>query len=187
MKKALLLVAAFLFVLPMAGCAESREYAYSPSIENAGFERGDMSGWTQTGDAFAVSEDADGRYGAETRYFLQGKAAGTGELVSGEFTLGNTGYVSFLIGAGEGDCHVDLCEGDTVIKRIENPYFAEYNDDRMRRVLVDLREYIGKNISIKIVDNCSDLMYSYINTDDFDVNVTETDLAVYKGTGAVMV
>lgn len=187
MKKALFLIASILFVFTLAGCAEERSYVYYPSIENPGFERGDTSGWTQTGDAFTVSEDANGTYSAAARYFLQGKAEGTGELVSGEFTLGNTGYVSFLIGAGEGDCHVDICEGDTVIKRIENPYFTDYTDDRMRRVLVDLRESIGKTIFIKIVDNCSDLMYSYINTDDFDVNVTETDLAVYKETGAIIV
>ena len=56
----------------------------------------------------------------------------------------------------------------------------------MRRVLIDLRPKIGQDIVLKIVDICSDSEYSYINVDDFDVNVTETDLAAYKGTGAVV-
>ena len=184
MKKTALALTALLMLLPLAGCAEARGYVYSPAIENAYFERGDLTGWTVTGD-FSVTEDPDGRLGAETRYLAQSSAEGTGELVSSSFTLGGTGYLSFLIGAGDG-CYVDVCEGDAVLLRVENPYFAQYGDGRMRRVLIDLRPKIGQDIVLKIVDFCSDSEYSYINVDDFDVNVTETDLAAYKGTGAVV-
>ena len=70
---------------------------------------------------------------------------------------------------------------DTLVKSVTNPYFNNNRDDAMRRVLVDMKEYLHKKIYIKIVDNASDLLYSYINADAFDVNVTPTDYAVYKG------
>lgn len=174
------------FVLLSGGFAvsackkEVRSYVYSASIENAGFERGELSGWTAEGETFAVAEDSDGSKGAEGRYYLQGSKEKTGKLRSASFTLGDTGYVSFLIGGGEGECYVEFYAENTLVKSVGNPYLNNHRDDAMRRVLIDMKNYVGKEIYIKIVDNASDLVYSYINADAFDVNVTPTDYAVYK-------
>ena len=182
-------ICAFMLLVSVAGCMtiasackeESRTYVYAAAIENAGFERGDLSGWSATGDAFSVSEDSDGSKGAEGRFYLKGSAEKIGELRSETFVLQDTGYISFLIGAGEGDCYVGFYVDNTLVKSVTNPYFNNNRDDAMRRVLVDMKEYLHKKIYIKIVDNASDLLYSYINADAFDVNVTPTDYAVYKG------
>lgn len=168
------------------GCG-AREYRTLSEIENASFETGNLSGWTAEGNAFTdgcVAEaDADTRPQINGRYYLDGsrQAAGaTGSLTSTEFVLQDTGYVSFLIGGGKSTelCYVSLClAGGEEIKRVGNTRFVA--DGGMTRVLVDLTERLNEKIIIKIVDNDDKNDYSYLEADGFDVNVTETDLAVY--------
>lgn len=183
MKKRLFVFTLLLLVCMMAlftACSkEERAYVYEASISNPGFERGDFSGWTVTG-GFEVVESPNKSEKNEGRYFAKSSANGKGELVSEKFVLQDTGYVSFLIGAGDGDCYVAIYSGDTMIKQVCNPYLTNHCDGVLRRVLVNLEEYVGKEIYFKIVDNSENLLYSYIIVDAFDVNVTVTDKAVYK-------
>lgn len=177
----LLVLTCILAATMFVGCSnDKRGYAYKAAIPNAGFERGDLSGWTVTGDAFSVEESANKSLGQDGRFYVKSSKEGKGELTSAKFTLKDTGYVSFLIGAGEGDCYVAVYADDVLVKEISNPYFEAQKDDVMRRVLVNLTNYVGQQIYFKIVDNSSDMVYSYINVDAFDVNVTVTDKAVYK-------
>lgn len=183
MKKFLLIFVVSLLVcmaVLLSACSEEeREYAYKASIENAGFERGDLSGWTVEG-VFEIKESPNKKAKQDGRYYVQSTADGKGELTSGSFKLQDTGYVSFLIGAGDGDCYVAIYADGVMVKQVYNPYLANYSDDTLRRVLVNLQEHIGKEICFKIVDNSENLLYSYIVVDAFDVNVTVTDKAVYK-------
>ncbi len=182
MKKATIVfsVAVLLCMTVLLGaCGNEQTFKYKASMANAGFERGDLSGWTATGD-FEVKESPNKAVKQDGRYYVQSSADGKGELVSSTFILQDTGYVSFLIGAGEGDCYVEIYVDGVAVKKVTNPYFTNNQDDVLRRVLVNLTEYIGKEIYFKIVDNSENLLYSYINVDSFDVNVTVTDLAVYK-------
>lgn len=158
---------------------DKQTYAYYATIPNAGFERGDLSGWTVDGD-FTVQESSNKTLRQNGRYYAQSSNVGKGEITSSRFTLQDTGYISFLIGAGNGDCYVAVYADNVLVKKISNPYFTVNRDDVMRRVLVNLTEHKGKEIYVKIVDNSTDLLYSYINVDAFDVNVTVTDKAVYK-------
>lgn len=183
MKKSILIVTLlFLVCLTMlfTSCSkEGRSYIYEASISNPGFERGDFGGWQASGN-FKIMESPNRSAKQEGKYYAQSEADGMGELVSEKFFLQDTGYVSFLIGGGAGDCYVAIYTGDTLIKQVFNPYLTNYEDDTLRRVLVDLKEHIGKEIYFKIVDNSENLLYSYIVVDSFDVNVTVTDKAVYK-------
>lgn len=168
------------------GCG-AREYRTVSAIENASFETGDLSGWTAEGNAFTadsvVEASADMRPQINGRYYLSGAAAATGAtgtLTSTPFVLQDTGYVSFLIGGGKDTelCYVAICtDGGEEVKRVGNTRFTP--DGGLTRVLIDLRERLNQTLIIKIVDKNDKNDYSYLEADGFDVNVTETDLAVY--------
>ena len=81
-------------------------------------------------------------------------------------------YMALMIGGGLSDqIYVALCdlEGNELL-RIKNYYSTE----NMTRVVVDLNEYMGQSVYLKVVDNSSDY-YGFILLDDIKLCMTHED------------
>jgi putative membrane-bound dehydrogenase-like protein len=147
---------------------------------NLGFERGDLQNWTATGDAFGGQPvDQDGiatRWAGQTSnkqgsYFVGGfevvQDKGTGQLVSDAFEITHP-FASFLVGGGENkSTRVDLM--NSVAEGTESRVLfsaSGRNREQMERVAVDLREYQGESIVVRVVDENSGA-WGHINFDDF--------------------
>lgn len=168
------------------------------TIENGGFETGDLTGWkTLEGTALvragvvSTSQyywDDRSVYG-EGEYYLDGSNNGaiaenlTGAIRSTKFTLAGDGFISFMIGAGNGNCYVALCDGNTDEELItmRNEYF---NDPALAltllRVYMDASQYVGKVVYIKVVDANDGGGFAFMNVDDFRVSLTVDEVAALE-------
>lgn len=203
-----------------SGKAEAASSAVSYSIENGGFETGDLTGWTiESGKAFSednvttkrvFSFEEDSKHNEIAinqtgNWHLYGKGyhedipnSFTGVLRSCVFTLGGTGVISMKLAGGATRypedvggaekpvgqrCYVGvyLAENDMMIAKQENDYFLEhttsyvnpsqyasnvYNTDNYYTYYLDLSEYLGKDMYLRIVDNDRSYYYGYISVDD---------------------
>lgn len=164
----------------------------SNDIVNGGFETGDLTGWLIL-DGTAISRAGvvptsqmywgDRSVYGEGEYYFDGSNNGAiqenllGAIRSTKFTLGGDGYISFMIGAGNGGSYVALCDGNTDEELIvvHNDYF---NDPALAltllRVYMDASEYIGKVVYLKVVDDNDGSKggFAFINVDDFRVSLT---------------
>lgn len=170
----------------------------STTIENGGFETGDLTGWkTLEGTALVRAGviptsqyywDDRSVYG-EGEYYLDGSNNGaiaeslTGAIRSTKFTLAGDGYITFMIGAGNGNCYVALCDGNTDEELItmRNEYF---NDPALAltllRVYMDASQYIGNVVYIKVVDANDGGGFAFMNVDDFRVSLTADEVAALE-------
>lgn len=170
----------------------------SADIVNGGFETGDLTGWkTLEGTALVRSGvvpasqyywDDRSVYG-EGEYYLDGSNNGaiaenlTGAIRSTKFTLGGDGFITFMIGAGNGDCYVALCDGNTDEELIimRNEYFSDPSLAlTLLRVYMDASQYIGKVVYIKVVDANDGSGFAFINVDDFRVSLTKEQVAALE-------
>jgi putative membrane-bound dehydrogenase-like protein len=152
---------------------------------NLGFERGTLSDWKATGDAFknplfsgpSAAYETDAKIGFDGDYFLS--SGGTtnyklkGTLTSVAFEVTHP-FASFLISGGAlADTRVELVSGDT-----KEVIFASSGQGRttLQPIVVDLKEYLNKDIFIRIIDNetgTSPISYigddkmAHISFDDF--------------------
>lgn len=153
---------------------------------NFNFERGNLTDWAATGEAFAdtsVRYEAGDWFAEDTNiaqngeYFLSSGGMehheATGTLTSVEFEVTHP-WASFLVSGGvlQGT-RVELVRSDS------NEVFFQItgnNHATLRPVVVDLEEHIGDNIFIRIVDDetgVSEIPYiggdvwAHINFDDF--------------------
>ncbi|GLW55061.1 GH32 C-terminal domain-containing protein [Kitasatospora phosalacinea] len=168
------LLLALLFCLPMGSVLTAHQaVAATGDLVNPGFETGDLSGWTATGNAFqggATSETGWGWgccFNQQGTYHLWGfKAAGdagTGTLTSSPFTLSGTGTVSLLVSGGQDpdNLYVALTTADgTVLQKTTGT-----NDETYRRITWDARDRIGQQLRIKVVDQATG-GWGHINLDD---------------------
>ena len=147
---------------------------------NLGFEAGNLSGWTATGDAFksqpvkvdGISQRWQGQTSNKVGEFFIGgyeivQDAGTGTLTSGPFKVSHS-FGSFLFGGGETPAtRVDIIaltddgkEGSVVATA------SGRNREQMDRIAVDLRPVQGKSIIVRLVDE-NPGGWGHLNFDDF--------------------
>ena len=192
LKKSSLVALSLIVIVLMTGCQKvSNRYA----LINGGFETGDLTGWTITGESFSGDVITDQTtYGPYHRfYFHEGtyhlvgsiNRGKTGTLKSSEFIVSNTGYLTFLIAGGfnYNKVYVGLYDAktDELLDKRGNTMFKdpEYTDGYVR-VIWDASSYLGRRVYLKIVDTDESDYYDYINVDDFKVNLTEDELASYR-------
>ena len=172
----------------------------SNEIQNPGFESGDLSGWVIL-DGTALSRAAivpttqyywtDRAVYGEGEYYLDGSNNGaiqenlTGAIRSSKFTLGGDGYISFMIGSGNGGSYVALCDANTdeELIKMENEYFSDPALAlTLLRVYMDGSEYVGRVVYLKVVDanDGSNGGFAFINVDDFRVSMTRDEVAALQ-------
>ena len=172
----------------------------SPYIQNPGFENGDLSGWV-TLDGTALTRACivpttqrywtDRAVYGEGEYYLDGNNNGTiaenllGAIRSSKFTLGGDGFISFMIGSGNGGSYVALCDANTDEELIvvHNDYFSDPALAlTLLRVYVDASEHIGKVCYLKVVDanDGSNGGFAFINVDDFRTSLTIAEVAALE-------
>lgn len=172
----------------------------SNTIQNPGFETGDLTGWvTLEGTALTRASIVptsqyywtDRAVYGEGEYYLDGNNNGTiaenllGAIRSSKFTLGGDGYISFMIGSGNGGSYVALCDGNTDEELIvvHNDYFSDPALAlTLLRVYMDASEHIGKVVYLKVVDanDGSNGGFAFINVDDFRVSLTTAEVAALE-------
>lgn len=172
----------------------------SNTIQNPGFETGDLTGW-MTLEGTALTRACivptsqyywtDRSVYGEGEYYLDGNNNGTiaenqlGAIRSSKFTLGGDGYISFMIGSGNGGSYVALCDGNTDEELIVvyNDYFSDPTLAlTLLRVYMDASEHIGKVVYLKVVDanDGSNGGFAFINVDDFQVSLTIEEVAALE-------
>lgn len=172
----------------------------SNTIQNGSFETGDLTGWvTLEGSALTRASIVptsqyywtDRAVYGDGEYYLDGNNNGaiaenlTGAIRSSKFTLGGDGYISFMIGSGNGGSYVALCDGNTDEELIVvyNDYFSDPALAlTLLRVYMDASEHIGKVVYLKVVDanDGSNGGFAFINVDDFRVSLTTAEVAALE-------
>lgn len=172
----------------------------SNDIQNGSFETGDLTGWL-TLDGTALTRACivpttqyywtDRAVYGHGEYYLDGNNNGTiaenltGAIRSSKFTLGGDGYISFMIGCGNGGSYVALCDGNTDEELIvvKNDYFSDPALAlTLLRVYMDASEHVGKVVYLKVVDanDGSSGGFAFINVDDFRVSLTTAEVAALE-------
>ena len=172
----------------------------SPYIQNGSFETGDLTGWV-TLDGTALTRAAivpttqyywtDRMVYGDGEYYLDGNNNGTiaenllGAIRSSKFTLGGDGYISFMIGSGNGGSYVALCDANTDEELIVmyNEFFSDPSLAlTLLRVYMDASDYIGRVCYLKVVDanDGSNGGFAFINVDDFRTSLTLEEVAALE-------
>ncbi len=125
-----------------------------------GFESGTLENWTATGDAFEVVKgDVAGggprRDGYVGSYWVSSGLRGGGRkgtLTSVPFTVDHR-YASFLVSGGAfASTRVELVLGSDQGQTPVIYSISGSDRSQLRPAVVDLREYMGKQISVRLVD-----------------------------------
>ena len=162
-------------------------------ITNGGFESGDLTGWELEGGKIGIVTNASGwwaenlPYNKKGSYLFSGivdEGAGvfeysTGTLTSSAFTVGGSGYITFLLGGGGNplECYVSIIDAETEeeLLRFGNRLFNDkgigiinHGSNLANMILykADLTEYMGRSLKIRVVDNATS-NWGLITVDSF--------------------
>ena len=162
-------------------------------IKNGGFESGDLTGWILEGDKIGHVTNASGWWAENLPYNKKGtflfsgivdEGAGIleshkGTLTSSAFTVGGSGYITFLLGGGGNplECYVSIIDAETEeeVARYANRLFNDKgigiinhgsNLANMVMYKADLSEFMGRSLKIRIVDNATN-NWGLITADSF--------------------
>ena len=172
----------------------------SNAIVNGGFETGDLTGWKIL-EGTALTRAAivpttqfywtDRAVYGEGEFYLDGSNNGTiqesltGAIRSTKFTLGGDGFITFMMGSGNGGSYVALCDGNTdeELIKVTNTYFSDPALAlTLLRMYMDASEYIGRVCYLKVADvnDGSNGGFAFINVDDFRVSLTKEEVAALQ-------
>ena len=145
-------------------------------IANGGFENGDLTGWTLEGEKIGVVTNASGwwnenlPYNKKGAYLFSGISdeAGRGTLTSSAFTVGGSGYITFLLGGGGNplECYISIIDAESgeELARYANRLFNDKgigiinNGSNLANMVMykaDLSEFMGRSLKIRVVDNAT--------------------------------
>ena len=149
-------------------------------IVNGGFETGDLTGWTAEGEKIGHVTNASGWWAENLPYNKKGtflfsgivdEGAGIlesnkGTLTSSAFTVGGSGYITYLLGGGGNplECYISIIDAETEeeLLRFSNRLFNDKgigiinNGSNLANMVLykaDLSEFMGRSLKIRIVDN----------------------------------
>ena len=149
-------------------------------VVNGGFETGDLTGWTLEGEKIGLVTNASGWWNENLPYNKKGNflfsgivddGAGVlesnkGTLTSSAFTVGGSGYITFMLGGGGNplECYISIIDAETgeEVARYANRLFSDRgvgiinsgsNLANMVWYKADLSEFMGRSLKIRIVDN----------------------------------
>ena len=165
-------------------------------VTNGGFETGDLTGWTKTGNIGGISASeiwwnewySFNKSGTYLFNGWNGNEADTGTLVSSSFTVGGINKISFKLGGAKNKslCYVSIIDASTneELVKFSNYKFQDtthkyyYNGQpidlasdgvykaNMVQYIADLTDLAGREVKIKIVDNASN-DWGLVFVDDF--------------------
>lgn len=149
-------------------------------VKNGTFETGDLSywekSWDKETDRIGYVSSNTGWWNENITYNKKGSylftgvddESKTGFIKSNSFEVGGAGYMTFFMGGGRNplDCYVSIIDKSTdeELARYSNFMFNDLglpligkgsNLLNMIQYKVDLREHIGKEVYLKVVDNAS--------------------------------
>lgn len=174
-------------------------------ITNGGFETGDLSGWTAEGDKIGSVTNASGwwnenlPYNKKGTYLFSGISdeSGRGTLTSSAFTVGGSGYITFLMGGGGNplECYISIIDAETEeeVARFANRLFNDKgigiinNGSNLANMVMykaDLSEFMGRSLKIRVVDNATS-GWGLITVDSFVTYYKEASNVPAKANEAV--
>ena len=162
-------------------------------IVNGGFETGDLTGWTLEGQKIGVVTNASGWWNENLPYNKKGTylfsgivneglgvlESNKGTLTSSAFTVGGSGYITFMLGGGGNplECYISIIDAETgeELARYANRLFNDKgigiinhgsNLANMVWYKADLSAFMGRSLKIRIVDNSTN-NWGLITADSF--------------------
>jgi len=161
--------------------------AFSLASPFNGFESGSFGGWKKSGTAFGPEPKSDdngvGIGGWNSNYYalsLSGGETATGSLRSEKFIYPTNTYIQFLIGgyshsgSGPGTDYnyvtLNLADDDTELDR---KYAPGATATMSTSVLVAATAYYGRNVYIKVTDDCANGGFAWLSVDKFEIIIPE--------------
>ena len=162
-------------------------------VVNGGFETGDLTGWTLEGGKIGVVTNASGWWAENFSYNKKGawlfsgivdEGAGVlesnkGTLTSSAFTVGGSGYITFMLGGGGNplECYISIIDAESgeELMRFANRLFNDKgtgiinNGSNLANMVLykaDLSKYMGRSLKIRVVDNSAS-NWGLITVDSF--------------------
>lgn len=149
-------------------------------VKNGTFETGDLTGWTASWDTdderIGFVTGANGwwnenfPYNKKGNYLFTGISdeSKTGTLTSSAFTVGGSGYITYLLGGGGNprECYLSVLDAETgnELARFANRYFHDLGTGLLNRgsnlanmvfYKADLSALIGKEVRLQLVDKAT--------------------------------
>ncbi len=169
-------------------------------VINGGFENGNLEGWTLNGDKIGQVTSASGwwaenlPYNKKGMYLFSGivdEGAGVfeynrGTLTSSAFTVGGSGWITYLLGGGGNplEAYISIIDAETEeeVARFANRLFNDKgladinrgsNLANMVAYKADLSSFMGRSLKIRIVDNATS-NWGLLTADSFVTYYKET-------------